>query len=156
MSRLLNNWMVWSTVIQLANASAATDDDGARVCFTSDDASFYLRHSEGRWIVDEVDDRGQRHDDTASFSSFELAEKYLIWNWASAARSAIRAPVLGRRLYAGGFSPEVQVHQLREGIYKLTSPFGDAVLMGVRATIFSHLMSRSAEEVERMVRQDLT
>ncbi|MGE2736080.1 hypothetical protein [Mycolicibacterium vaccae] len=102
-----------------------------------------------------MDERGQRHDDIASFSTFDLAEKYLIWNWASLARSTIGAPQLGSELYAQGFNPKVQVHQLREGVYRLTSTVGDAVVMGVPATIFSHLMSKSVDEVERMVRQDL-
>lgn len=141
---------------RLANASVSTDCDDAQICFKSDDASFYLRQVADRWILDEVDERGQRHDDAANFSTFDLAEKYLIWNWASLARSIIGVPRLGAALYAQGFDPEVQVHELREGIYRLTSAFGDAVVMGVPATIFSHLMSKSVEEIERTVRQDLT
>ncbi|ULE34025.1 hypothetical protein [Mycobacterium sp. IDR2000157661] len=146
---------MWSNMSQLANALVSTDCDGAQICFKSEDGSFYLRQEAGRWILDQVDERGQRHDDAASFSSFELAEKYLIWNWASVARSAIGAPGLGRALHALGFNPEVRVDQLREGIYRLTSPFGDAVVMGVPATIFSHLMSKSVDDIEQMVRQDL-
>jgi hypothetical protein len=98
---------------------------------------------------------GQRRNDTADFSNFDLAEKYLIWNWASVARSAIGARPLGPELYALGFNPEVRVTQLREGIYRLTSSSGNAVLVGVPATIFSHLMSKSVDEIERLVRQDL-
>ncbi|MGE2724403.1 hypothetical protein [Mycolicibacterium pulveris] len=152
-SRLSSNWVMWSNMSQLANASVSTDCDGAEICFKSDDASFYLRQSADRWILDEVDERGQLHDDAARFSTLELAEKYLIWNWASLARSTIGAPSLGRDLYALGFSPEVHVHQLREGVYRLSSPTGEAVVTGVPATIFSHLMSMSVDEVERMVKE---
>jgi hypothetical protein len=152
-SRLSNNWITWSRMSQLSNPSVSTDNDSAQVCFKSNDGSFCLRQEDHRWVLDEVDDRGQRHGDTASFSNFSLVEKYLIWNWASVARSAIGAQSLGPELYALGFSSEVEVSQLREGIYKLISPFGDAVVMGVPATIFSHLMSKSVDEIEQMVRE---
>ncbi|MGV0646325.1 hypothetical protein ABQE44_23305 [Mycolicibacterium sp. XJ2546] len=146
---------MWSNLSQWANASVSTDCDGAQVCFKSDDASFYLRQSADQWILDEVDDRGQRRDDAARFSTFDLAEKYLIWNWASLARSTIRAPSLGRELYAQGFSPKVQMHRLREGVYRLTSPAGEAIVKGVPATIFSHLMLKSADEIDRIVKRGL-
>lgn len=154
-TRLANNWVAWSNMSQLSNPSASTDCGGAQVCFKSSDGSFYLRNERDRWILDEVDDRGQRHSGTASFSNFSLIEKYLIWNWASVARSAVGAQTLGSELYALGFSPEIQVSQVREGIYRLTSPFGDAVVMGVPATIFSHLMSKTVNEIEQIVSEGL-
>ena len=150
-----NNWIVWSSIIPLANASASRDCDGAQGCFKSDNKSFYLRQSDDQWIVDEVDDRGQHRNDTARFSTLELAEKYLIWNWASVARSAVGAEPLRPELYAAGFSRDISVLQLKEGIYKLTSPLGEAVLIGVSATIFSHLMTRSVDQIVDLVKEGI-
>jgi hypothetical protein len=87
---------------------------------------------------------------------FELAEKYLIWNWASRARGIIGAQRLGPRLYSFGFSPDVEVIPIARGVAEVRSSSGSAILMEPYATIFSHLMSKSVNEIEQMVREGIT
>ena len=151
---LSRNWIEWSRLAQLNAVSVTTSCPDCDVLFSSDEQSVHLRH-EGDWCVDTVNDRGRRHNDTAMFSTFELAEKYLIWIWGSTARSVVRAPILGRSLYGSGFDPDVVATPISEGIYELRSPRGRAVLMEPYATIFSHLMDTSEEEIERMLAADV-
>lgn len=89
------------------------------------------------------------------YQAFELAENYLIWTWASSARGAIGPTRLGPLLYSSGFSPEVEVMPIKEGMPEVRSPAGNAVLIEPSATIFSHLMTKSIDEIERMVREGL-
>ena len=107
-------------------------------------------------MVDTIDDRGQRHDNTAKLSTFDLAEKYLIWSWGNSVRSMIGAERLGPRYYSLGMSPDVEVIPVSEGIAEIRSGVGSAVLMEPYATIFSHLMSKSVEEIEQMVHEGIT
>lgn len=151
-ARLTRNWFYWTGLGQFGNASESTDCDDCAILFSSDVYSVHLRHDGIWWNVDTVDDRRQRHDDTAKFSSYALAEKYLTWIWASTARGAVGAPVLGPPLYALGFEPGVETVPISEGIFELRSPDGRAVLMEPYATIFSHLMHKSEEEIEQTVR----
>jgi hypothetical protein len=44
---------------------------------------------------------------------------------------------------------------LRDGFYELRSPQGCVLLGEPYATIFSHLMRKSEEEIEQMLRADL-
>ncbi|WP_055404563.1 MULTISPECIES: hypothetical protein [unclassified Mycobacterium] len=151
-TRLSTSWIEWANRARLSNIAVSSSCVDCEIAFTSDDFSVHLRHEDGWWIVDTVDDRGQRRDDTAKLSSFDLAEKYVIWLWASIARAAIGAPRLGRQLYSLGFSPDVHVIPITEGFSELRSPDGKAVLMEPYATIFSHIMSKPVSEVEEMVR----
>lgn len=116
----------------------------------------HLRHHDGWWIADAVNDRGQRHDDEAKLSTFELAEKYLIWNWASSARGIIGAQRLGPRLYAMGYNQDVEVVPLAEGVAELRSSSGNAILVEPYATIFSHLIPKSFDDIEQMVWEGIT
>lgn len=150
--RLSQNWLYWSELGQLTNLSVSTGCDDCAVLFSSEDYSVHLRNSAGWWVVDTVNDRHQRSNDTGRFSSYQLAEKYLIWTWASMARSVVRARLLGPKLYAKGFAPGVDTVPISEGVYELRSPAGTAVLTEPAATIFSHLMDRSEDDIERMVR----
>ena len=152
--RLSQNWLYWSELGQLTNLSVSTSCPDCTILFTSDDYSVHLRH-DAWWVVDTVDDRHQRQNDAARFSTYDLAEKYLVWVWASTARSVVRAPILGPKLYAQGFASGVEAIPVSEGIYELRSPEGRAVLREPYATIFSHLMPKSEEDIERMVRADL-
>lgn len=154
-ARLTQNWIYWCAVGQLHNPSVSTDCDDCTIVFNSDDYSVHLRDEGGWWTVDVVNDRRQRSNDTAKFSTFGLAEKYLVWIWGSTARSVIRAPILGQRLYAKGFDSTVERTPLTTGVYELRSPEGRAVLGEPYATIFSHLMQKSEEDVEQMLRADL-
>jgi hypothetical protein len=154
--RLSRNWFYWCGLAQLGDVSVSTECEDCEVLFSSDEYAVHLRHDgDDVWCVDTVNDRRQRQNDTATFSNFTLAEKYLVWVWGSTARSAVRAPILGRRLYDLGFDAGVEVVPISEGIYKLRSPEGLAVLMEPYATIFSHLMGTSEEDIERMLTDGL-
>jgi hypothetical protein len=152
-SRLSAHWFEWSNIAGLEKVSVSTDCDDCQILFISSDYSVHLRSDGNRWLVDTVNDRGQRHDNLAEFSTFELAEKYLIWTWASSARGVVGAPRLGPRLYSLGFSSDVDVNPVSEGVAEITSSRGSARLMEPYATIFSHLMSKSVDEIEKMVRE---
>jgi hypothetical protein len=114
---------------------------------TADNGTTTQRHN---------DTTTQRHNDTAKLSTFDLTEKYLIWTWGSSARGAVGAERLGPRLYSLGFSPEIEVLPIKEGIAELRSHAGNAILMEPNATNFSHLMTKSVEEIEQMVREGIT
>ena len=155
-SRLSANWVEWSSIAQLSNIAVSMDCDDCEIAFTSSDYSVHLRNDGTWWIIDTVNDRGQRHNDTTKLSTFDLTEKYLIWTWGSSARGAVGAERLGPRLYSLGFSPENEVLPIKEGVAELRSRAGRAVLMEPNATIFSHLMTKSVEEIEQMVREGIT
>ncbi|BBN45561.1 hypothetical protein [Mycobacterium avium] len=154
-SRLSASWIEWSDRAHLTDVSVSTECPDCEVRFSSKDQAVHLRYDGAWWIVDSVDDRGQRHSDEAKFSSFELAEKYLIWLWANSARGIVGAPRLGPRLYALGYNPNIETIPIAEGVADLKSPNGQAILMEPYATIFSHLMLKSADEVEQMVREGI-
>lgn len=154
--RLSRNWVYWSGLAQLGGVSVSTRCPDCQVLFSSDEYSVHLRRDGEQWCVDTVNDRRQRQNATATFSDFALAEKYLVWIWGSTARSTVRAPILGRKLYALGFDARVDVIPVSEGIYELRSPEGVAVLMEPYATIFSHLMGKSEDEIEEMLTADVT
>lgn len=154
-SRLAANWADWSHRAQRTGVDVSTNGDG-EVFLTSDDYSVHLREDGPWWVVDTIDDRGQRHDNTAKLSTFDLAEKYLIWSWGNSVRSMIGAERLGPRYYSLGMSPDVEVIPVSEGIAEIRSGVGSAVLMEPYATIFSHLMSKSVEEIEQMVHEGIT
>lgn len=152
--RLSQNWIYWSQPAGLANPSVSTDCEDCQILFRSTEYSVHLRNDGTWWSVDTVGERGDRSNDTAQFSDYALAEKYLVWIWGSAARSMLRKPVLGQQLYAEGFDPSVERLELSEGVYELRSPEGRAVLIEPYATIFSQLMLKSEEDVEHMLRAD--
>jgi hypothetical protein len=154
-SRLSTSWLYWGRLAGLANAQVPDvyDDHGIR--FTSDDYSVQLRHDDGWWIIDTIDDRGQLHADTARLTTYDLVEKYLIWQWSSSARNALRRPRLGPTLYSLGHDSNVQFLPIKEGIYELRIPEGRAILMEPVATIFSHLMLKSVNDIEELVKSDV-
>ncbi|BBY03486.1 hypothetical protein [Mycobacterium seoulense] len=151
-SRISASWLEWSHRARMLNPNVSLECDDCEIAFTSGDFSIHLRHDADWWTVDTIDDRGQRRNDTAKLSSLELAEKYLMWIWSSLARGVIGAPPLGPQLYSAGFSPDVTVTPIKAGIAELLSPSGKAILMEPYATIFSHLMSKSVDEIGRMIR----
>jgi hypothetical protein len=153
-ARLSENWFEWSNLARLGNVSVSTDCGDCEIVFDSSDYSVHLRNDGSWWIIDTVNDRGQRHNDTAKLSTFELTEKYLIWNWASSARGVVGAPRLGPQLYSLGVSPDAEVNPITEGVAEVRSSNGSAILMEPYATIFSHLMGKSVDEIEQMVREE--
>lgn len=82
----------------MTDVSVSEAHEDCLIRFKSADESVCLGQEGTWWVIDEVDDRGKRYDYTARFSTFELAEKYLIWTWGSVARSVLRAEQLGVRL----------------------------------------------------------
>ncbi|BCI51611.1 hypothetical protein NIIDNTM18_08890 [Mycolicibacterium litorale] len=152
-SRLERNWVEWTGMARMNGVSISTQCEDCEILFTADDQSFHLRRDTDWWVVDKVDDRNQRHNSLARFSAFDLAEKYLIWRWSSVTRSAIGAKPLGARLQSLGMAPNVDaIPTDREGAVELRTSDGSAVVPRSTATIFSHLMSKSVDEVERMAK----
>lgn len=155
-ARLSEHWMKWTRLSRMSNVSASEAVEDCLIRFTSGDESFFLRQEGVWWVIDEVDDRGKRYDDTAKFSTFELAEKYLIWTWGSVARSVLRAEQLGVRLSSLGMAPGVRVEPTdREYVVELHAATGVAILPLSRVTIASHWMTLSIEEVEQMLADGL-
>jgi hypothetical protein len=152
-SYLANDWVYWSALALLVDAYSSTECDDCEILFASKDYSVHLRRDEDWWVIDTVDDRGQRSDDTAKFSNYDLAEKYLVWMWSSAARSNIRANRLGPKIYSLGMAPNVEAIPIKEGIFELRSAQGRAILAEPYATILSYLLAKDLLEVEEMVRQ---
>ena len=138
----------------MANVSVSPVEDGNAIGFTSDDQSFYLRNDDGWWTIDVVNDRGRRYNDTAKFSTFDLAEKFLIWRWGSTMRDVLGAKIFGPALYKSGRSADVVVLPTEnEWLFELQSEVGTARLSEPDATIFSHVMSKSVDEIEQMVKE---
>ena len=94
----------------------------------------HLRDDGNWWIVDTVNDRGQRRSGEAKLSNFDLAEKYLIWDWATTVRSDLASGPLGADLATQGFAPDVDVSEV-DSRYKICSNDGCAILSVVNATI---------------------
>lgn len=156
-TKLTSSWIEWTGRAGMPGVSVSEDCADCTISFLSDDQSFHLRQKDGWWIVDRVDDRGQRHDDTAKFSTYDLAEKYLIWRWASTTRNALGVDSLGPDLYSRGYSQDVRLAPTdNEWRIELISPVGNAVLSQPNSTIFSHLMGKTLEQIEQMVRQGVT
>jgi hypothetical protein len=124
-SRLSDRWCYWAPLAGLANTQVS------------------WAHS----------DRGQLHIDSARFTTYDLVEKYLTWQWSSAARNALRRPRIGPKLYSLGHNSNVQFTPIKEGMFELRVPEGRAVLMEPAATIFSHLMRKPFGEIEELVKR---
>ena len=91
------------------------------------------------------------------FSRFDLVEKYLIWRWTSFTRTSLGVNSLGPQFYSQGYSDNVSLAPTQnERRVELRSPAGRAILSQPYSTIFSHLMSRSVDEIEQMVGEGIT
>ncbi|BBZ08158.1 hypothetical protein MDOR_23270 [Mycolicibacterium doricum] len=153
-SKLAASWIEWANSAHLTHVAVSTDCEDCEVAFTSDDQSFHLRQDNGWWVLDTVDERGRRYSSTAKFSTFDLAEKYLVWRWASVARSVMRAKQLGRYLHSLGIKPGVEVLPTdREYVVELWLHGGIAILPASEVPVFSHVLDMSLEEVEQTVRE---
>lgn len=153
-TRLSCAWREWANWAGRGGVSVSVGDAKSEVAFTADDESFYLRKESEWWVVDRADDRGKRYTAIAKFSDFELLEKYLIWRWNSTARSVFGLESLGPPLYKMGFSSDVTVTPTEdEWETELKSPGGSAILAQPYSTIFSHLMLKSVDEIEEIVRE---
>lgn len=154
-ARLSTSWLHWALLTGLTNVRVSDQHPDEEIRFTSDDHTVHVRRNEVWWVIDTIDDRGQLRRDTAKFTTYALLERYLIWQWASAARNVLRLPTIGPKLYALGHNPDVQFQPIDEGIYRLRTPEGCAVLMEPSATVFSHLMFKSIDEFEELVSRDV-
>ncbi|WP_156737715.1 hypothetical protein [Mycobacterium sp. E735] len=150
-SRLTERWYRFAKWLGGDPVSVSTNCADCAILFATADSSLHLRQSGRWWIVDTVDDRGHRRNDTARFSTFDLAEKYLIWDWMSIAYTPIGKPSLWPRLYSRGFNPHVKSIALTNGRVELRSEDGRALLTEPDAKIFSHLMLESLAEIERII-----
>jgi hypothetical protein len=136
--------------------SVSTESGDCDIAFLSDDNSVYLNQEDGWWVVDTVNDRGRRYANIASFSTYDLAEKFLIWRWASIARTAVGARQLGAELHSRGPMPNVEFAKAsRDHFVELRTREGRAVVSEASATVLSHVMSMSVEEIERLLTQDI-
>lgn len=149
-SRLSASWQRWAPGMGGGNVSVTTNCEDCLICFRTDDYSVHLRDDGNWWVVDTVNDRGQRRRGVAKLSSFELTQKYLIWDWATAVRSDLASGPLGADLAKQGFAPNVEVSEV-DTKYKICSNGDCAILSAVNATIFSHLMAKPLDEIEKMI-----
>jgi hypothetical protein len=144
-SRLKDIWLAWAPQAGMTGASVSVAS--GEMLFKSADYTVDLRTIDEGWAIDTIDDRGQRHNDVAKFSTFELAEKYLIWEWASLARSSLASGPLGANLYKLGYAPGIKVSELSEGNIELSSDADWVIMVIGDAAIFSHIMNKSLDEI---------
>jgi hypothetical protein len=149
-SRLSANWTEWAPQAGLVSISVSTDCDDCQILFSSNDYSIHLRNDGAWWVVDTVDDRGHRQNAVAKLSTFDLAEKYLVWDWVTLARSSLASGALGADLYRQGYAPGVEVSELSNAHIKICLNDDCAILISGTATIFSHLMSKSLGDIEQI------
>jgi hypothetical protein len=155
-ARLSSNWIKWSTMIGIGGVSVSTGCEDCDIAFLSDDNSVHLHHNNGWWAVDTVSDRGRRYNNIASFSNYDLVEKFLIWRWASIARSAIGARQLGAELHSQGPMPTVEFAKAsRDHFVELRTHDARAVVSEASATVFSHVMCMYVEEIESLLTRDI-
>lgn len=155
-ARLSSNWIKWTTMIGIGGVSVSAECEDCDIAFLSDDNSVYLHHYDGWWAVDTVNDRGHRYNNIAEFSTYDLVEKFLIWRWASIARTAIGAKQLGAELHSRGPMPNVEFAEAsRDHFVELRAQDGTAVVSEASATVFSHVMCMSVDEIERLLNQDI-
>ncbi len=152
LTRLSANWHQFASGIGGGKASVSTDCVDCEVCFETDDHVVHLGTDSGWWAVDVVDDRGQRRKGVARLSTFSLAEKYLVWDWATMANSTLASGRLGAELYRQGYAPGVDINELGDGKVKICWQGECAILVVGTATIFSHIMKMSIDEIEQIAR----
>jgi hypothetical protein len=140
-------WSEWGPIGGLSGVRVSTECPDCLVLFFSDDYEFHLKKNYDWWVVDTVDDRGSRSPGLAQLSNFSLAEKYLIWNWITAARSDLASGALGSDLYKLGYAPGVMVSEMDFGRDEVCADGECAILMTGTSTIFSHIMTRSLDEI---------
>jgi len=144
-SRLNDIWLAWAPQAGMSDASVSAGS--GEILFKSADYTAQLRSSEGGLAIDTIDDRGERHNDVAKFSTFELAEKYLIWEWATLARSGLASGPLGANLYRLGYAPGFKVSELDGGNVKLSLGSDWVIMVIGDAVIFSHIMTKTVDEI---------
>ncbi len=150
--RLSASWFEWGPAGGLTGVATSTACEDCRIVFSSSDYSYHLREEDGWWVIDTVDERGSRAEGLARFSSIALAEKYLVWNWVTAARSDLASGPLGADLYRMGYATGVEVSQHDGGRVEVCRNGDCATVMTGTATLFSHIMSMSVDQIQQMAR----
>jgi len=151
-SRMSATWAEWAPKSGLADVSTSRSCADCKISFRSEDYSVHLRDDDNWWVIDTIDDRGQRNNGVAKFSTFELVEKYLTWRWVGLARSDLASGSLGVDLYKNGYAPGIEVSQVDEAWVKLCLHGDSTILIVGTATIFSHIMKKSVDEIEEIAR----
>ena len=85
-----------------------------------------------------------------------MAENYLIWRWVTLARSSLASGPLGADLYRQGYAPGIEVSEVDGAHIKLCLHGDCAILIVGTATIFSHIMLKSVEQIEQTARKGIT
>lgn len=152
-SRLSGIWSEWAPKAGLEGVSILLSCDDYKIVFKANDYSVHIRDDKNRWAIDMVDDRGHKRKDVATFSSFDLLEKYLVWDWATLARSGLASGPLGTDLYRLGYAAGIEVSVSDKGNIELCLNSECATLVVGDATIFSHIMSKSFNELMDIARQ---
>jgi hypothetical protein len=155
-SRLSRNWVELAPSFSFSDVSVSRDCADCEILFRSSDYWVHLRRDGAWWSLDTVNDRGQRSNAQAKLSTFSLAEKYLIWDWVTTANDLLASGPLGADLYRQGYATDVEVSDL--GDYHIEVCFhGEcAILFTGTATIFSHVMKKSLEEIEKIAGRKIT
>ncbi|MUM24558.1 hypothetical protein FZI91_23055 [Mycobacterium sp. CBMA271] len=149
-TRLSADWTTWSNWMRMSNVSVSVSNQ-YEAYFKSDDDTFCLRKSGEWWIIDRINDRGERNNDIGSFSNFELAERFLVWRWT---RTVTNALEIGPELYARGMNPDITVRPTdSEWRVELESNAGKARLGEPSATIFSYVMATPTSQIEQRANQ---
>jgi hypothetical protein len=149
-SRLSRHWVEWAPFYSSSGVSVLMDCVDCDILFSSSDYSVHLRNDGDWWLIDTVDDRGQRSDGEAKLSTFVLTEKYLIWQWASLVDSRLASGSLGFDLYKKGYAEDVDIVDLADYRVEVCFQGQSAILSTGTATIFSHIIKMSVEEIERI------
>lgn len=151
-SRLTRVWTELAPRFSSRGVSVSTECADCLISFCSSDYTVHLRNEGTWWFVDKVDDRGQRIKGDARLSTFPLAEKYLLWRWATLARSSLASGRLGGDLYKQGYATGVDVFDLGNGRIEVCFQGECANLVTGTSTIFSHIMKMSADSLESLGR----
>lgn len=146
-TRLSEIWSDWAPKAGLNGVSISSICNDCEIVFKANDYATHVRDDRNRWAIDMVDDRGHRRNDVATFSSFDLVEKYLVWEWATLARSGLASGSLGTDLYKLGYAAGIEVSELGNGNIELCLDSECATLVVGDATIFSHIMQKSVDEI---------
>lgn len=151
---LSTNWHRWALEMGGKNISVSTNCNDCLILFSSANYSVHLYNDGFWWTIDTVTDRGQRQNGVAKLSSFDLVEKYLIWDWATTAKTILASGPLGANLAKQGYASGIKISQVKRG-YKICSNDDCAILSVVNATIFSHLINKSRDKIEQMIHNEL-
>jgi hypothetical protein len=151
-SRLSASWVEWTDRARMPGVAVSQACTDCAISFLAEDDSFHLRQENGWWLIDRVNDRGHRYNDIARLSTLDLTMKFLIWRWITNARSDLSSGRLGAALHKQGYAPGITVTDMNGTRAKLCLHDQCAVLSLSTATVFSHIMLMSVDELEQIGR----